>query len=330
MSGRGWLSGWVWITGRTRRIPPFNRAPVALPRASPRQARIISPSWRSCLPGKGVAGAHEPSGRGAAVDDQVGADHRTGRGRGEIEHRGRHFFGLRDPSERVFFTRSARSASVSPGRSDMGAADAPGLTALMRMPWWMWSRAAARVSAETAAFEAMYAAALGIRRCAPRLEEILTMVPPPFSFMCAISCFMASQTPVTLVRSTASHSSSLTSPTGTVPLSIPALLTAMSSPPKRVTLSHTRFWSRPESVTSAVTAAAVPPAASMRPTVSSRGAAVRPATTTDAPSAANASAIARPRPEPAPVTRTVLPVKRFISVAPLSDGLLGAVVQEGD
>ncbi len=139
------------------------------------------------------------------------------------------------------------------------------------------------------------------------------MTPPPFSFIWAISCFMASQTPVTLVRSTASQSSSRTSPTGPAPRNIPALLTAMSSPPKRLTLSSTRSRTRPESVTSTVTAPAVPPPASMSRTVSSREAAVRPAATTEAPSAAKASAMARPRPEPAPVTRTVLPVKRFMT-----------------
>jgi hypothetical protein len=61
------------------------------------------------------------------------------------------------PIGSVVFSRATRSASVSPGRSDISVSVGPGLTALMRTPSPMYSRAAVRVSALNAALEAAYA-----------------------------------------------------------------------------------------------------------------------------------------------------------------------------
>lgn len=62
-----------------------------------------------------------------------------------------------------------------------------------------------------------------------------------------------------------------------------------------------------ESVTSATTALAEPPISC---TAEASRRSSRPATTTVAPSAANAFAVARPMPELPPVTRTILPANR--------------------
>jgi hypothetical protein len=135
------------------------------------------------------------------------------------------------PSGMTAPSRSARSASVSPGRSDMSVSVAPGLTALMRIPSAMWSRAAVRVNALTAAFDAAYAAIPGRRPCAPMFEAMLTITPPPPVRICAISCFMDSQVPVRLVCTTEVNPSSSRSAAGAGEPRIPALLNATSSPP---------------------------------------------------------------------------------------------------
>jgi hypothetical protein len=58
------------------------------------------------------------------------------------------------PAGKASLSRWSRSVAVSPGRSDMGVSIGPGLMALIRMPSAMYSRAAARVSALTAALVA--------------------------------------------------------------------------------------------------------------------------------------------------------------------------------
>ncbi len=58
------------------------------------------------------------------------------------------------PIGRASLSRSERSASLSPGKSDIAVSIGPGLMALMRMPWPMASRAAVRVRALAAALEA--------------------------------------------------------------------------------------------------------------------------------------------------------------------------------
>src|SRR5690606_16491879 len=99
-------------------------------------------------------------------------------------------------------TRASRSASVSPGKRDMGVSTGPGLMALMRTPWAMFSLAAVRVRVLMAALVAAYAPIAGRVRWAPTVEATLTMAPPPWLRMWAISCFMHNQVPVRLVAST--------------------------------------------------------------------------------------------------------------------------------
>lgn len=77
------------------------------------------------------------------------------------------------------------------------------------------------------------------------------------------------------------------------------------------------------SLTSATAYRALPPSASMSPTVSFKVSSVRPATVTSAPSAAGARAVARPMPEPPPVTSAILPANcrvRACLPSPMSGG----------
>jgi hypothetical protein len=83
---------------------------------------------------------------------------------------------------------------------------------------------------------------------------------------------------------------------------MPALLTRMSIPPKAATVSRAMRSASSGLATSPVTRAAVPPAFSIRRTVSSSSARRRPDTMTRAPSRANSSAVPRPMPVPPPVT----------------------------
>ncbi|GAA4211887.1 hypothetical protein GCM10023074_60930 [Microbispora amethystogenes] len=136
-------------------------------------------------------------------------------------------------------------------------------------------------------------------------EATFTITPEPCARITAISCFMARKTPVVLTWRARAQSSSGRSATAP-PTKIPALLTATSRRPNRVTICRTSRATSGESVTSAVTAAARPPSASMSLTVCSSASRPREAATTTAPSRANPRATARPAPEPAPVTSTTL------------------------
>ena len=82
------------------------------------------------------------------------ADGESGFGGGEPEYRGGFGDGSCPARRQRACQARLRSASVSPGRSDMGVSMGPGLMALMRMPSAMYSRAAARVRALTAALVA--------------------------------------------------------------------------------------------------------------------------------------------------------------------------------
>lgn len=190
---------------------------------------------------------------------------------------------------------------------------APGLTALMRTPSWMWSRAAPRVRAETAALVAAYAAAPGTRVWAPKVEAMFTIEPPEgCERIWRISARSARNIPVRLMSSCSCQSADDSSAKGCPPRNTPALLTATSSEPKRSTAASTTAWISASRATSPVTMSDLPPASSISRIVSVSGSRPRPATTTCAPSAANARAMARPIPEPAPVTRAVLPMKRVM------------------
>ncbi len=99
----------------------------------------------------------------------------------------------------------------------------------------------------------------------------------------------------------------------------PALLCTTSMPPYSAAAAANIASSERGSVTSVRTNIAVPPASWIMPTVSLPPASSMSATTTDAPSAANASAVARPIPEPAPVTTATFPCTSTGGIVPRNE-----------
>src|SRR5947208_4192312 len=144
----------------------------------------------------------------------------------------------------------------------------------------------------------------------PAPEEVLTIAPPPCLSIRVISYFMHRNTPRRSMLMIRSHATPSTSAVGTNFFgSTPALLKATSSRPKASTvLSRAALTSSPR-VTSHVTASARPPCSSIMRAVSWLPCSDTSATTTLAPSRANASAAARPMPLAAPVTNATFPVK---------------------
>ena len=88
---------------------------------------------------------------------------------------------------------------------------------------------------------------------------------------------------------------------------VPALLTRMSSVPKRSTVCAIMAATAASSVTSAERARLWHPIAPKRCAVSCTRSSRRPTQTTEAPASASASAKTTPSPEPAPVTRATRP-----------------------
>src|SRR5437899_10374863 len=141
----------------------------------------------------------------------------------------------------------------------------------------------------------------------PAPEDVFTIAPPPCLRISGISCFMHRKTPRRLVSMIRFHSSSSYSAVGAGFLgSMPALLNAKSSRPKVLSKAALTSAAR---VTSHRTASARPPCASIMRAVSWLPCSDTSATTTLAPSWANASAAARPMPLAAPVTNATFPVK---------------------
>src|SRR6185503_3861088 len=92
-----------------------------------------------------------------------------------------------------------------------------------------------------------------------------------------------------------------------------ALLTRMSTPPKRAAAAATIFCTAAPSATSAVTPSALPSARSISPATASASLRLeRTLTTTAAPPSASASAIPRPILRPAPVTMATRPASSLV------------------
>ena len=95
---------------------------------------------------------------------------------------------------------------------------------------------------------------------------------------------------------------------------MPALLNAKSSRPNASTVLASAAFTSAAFVTSHRAATARPPCPSTRRTVSRLPSSDTSATTTLAPSRANATAAARPMPFAAPVTNATFPAKPFFSL----------------
>jgi hypothetical protein len=104
--------------------------------------------------------------------------------------------------------------------------------------------------------------------------------------------------------------------TGLIGCSAPALLKAMSRRPNRSTADCGAASTSSPRVTSHITANDRPPACSITRAVSTLPSMATSATTTLAPSRANARALARPMPLVAPVTNATFPSKRRVMASP--------------
>src|SRR5699024_7254178 len=113
-----------------------------------------------------------------------------------------------------------------------------------------------------------------------------------------------------------------------IPPKIAALLTSMSSPPKRSTAASAQAVAEDSSETSVCWKKAWPPASTISAATRAPCSSDTSATTTLAPSAASALAYSSPIPPAAPVTIAVLPSKRPMAVCLLKSGC-GAGVCEG-
>src|SRR3954454_9894430 len=135
-----------------------------------------------------------------------------------------------------------------------------------------------------------------------------TIDPPPASSRCGMANFETRNGPRRLTRRISSNVSTSHSCTGThVAVSMPALLTSVSSPPSAATAPSTTVRAPSTSDTSPTAATAVPPAATISSTVRCVRSGSRPPTATAAPSRAKRVATSRPIPLDAPVTSARFP-----------------------
>src|SRR6266478_7368802 len=130
------------------------------------------------------------------------------------------------------------------------------------------------------------------------------MLPCPCANITRSSCFMLSSVPSTLVSKVALYVSADCSVTGPGVPSVPALLTAASSLPKRATALSTSPRTSSSRRTSARRNSASAPSSRSSAINRFPSSSCRPDTTTRAPSVAKARAVARPIPVSAPVINT--------------------------
>ena len=135
----------------------------------------------------------------------------------------------------------------------------------------------------------------------PAPDEMLTMRPNFWRFMCGAAACEHQKAPCTFASNRTSQSCSLTSSMGfaTCPRTPPAQLTRMSMPPRAFAISSKTRPTAARSARSRVRVALAPDSAAMRRPASSRSSAQ-----TWAPSAARDCTMLRPMPCAAPVTAT--------------------------
>ncbi len=133
-------------------------------------------------------------------------------------------------------------------------------------------------------------------------DEMWMIRPDRCSIMGGVAAFVVKNNPRALIDMTRSYSSAVSVWNGPGRGPTPALLTRMSSRPRRSRMAATTSALDCSLRTSCAAANARPPAAVMALAVDSASSASMSATTTSAPSAASVSAMARPMPRAAPVT----------------------------
>ena len=184
----------------------------------------------------------------------------------------------------------------------------PGQITLTRIRCCASSIASICPSASCPAFVVAYALAPAVVNVRVPLIELVMAIAPPAFFISGTAWCTVRNVPRRLIRTVSSHSSGFSSSIGAQTPFTPALAKTKSSRPKRSFTRPKRSAICPSSATSAATAIAARPIASISPATFSISSAVRLTTTTSAPARASATADAAPMPDPAPVTSAILSV----------------------
>jgi len=189
----------------------------------------------------------------------------------------------------------------------------PGATVFTRTPDGPYSAAQDLVSEWIAVLVALYSADPAIPT-RPLIDPTLTIAPPPRAAMSGAISPVSRMTDFTFTASAPSISSSPISAVGPGAMSMAALLTRMSSgaPAAARAASASSRAAAPPPARSAPAKAAAPPRSAISATTFSPLAALRPLTTTNAPSPASARAMPAPMPSVEPVTRAVRPCRRAV------------------
>src|SRR6266542_651692 len=206
------------------------------------------------------------------------------------------------------YSRTWSLPPVTP--SNISVATWPGVMVLTLMPRSARSGASVRARLSTAALLAAYTDARPTPRCTSQ-EAFSTTEPPPSNNGSAF--WTVKYAPLKLVPTTRSKSASVTSAVRAAD-AIPALANTPSNRPNRCRTWLTRSSRSTVQVTSVGTASTRSSASRSLVAFSSRSA-LRPASTTLAPSSTSRRAVARPMPLPPPVIRTVFPSNSAMSPA---------------
>src|SRR3990170_2558472 len=202
--------------------------------------------------------------------------------------------------------RSIRARAGAPGiASQRGVSTAPATSRPTRTPSPRSSSASTRLHAATPALVAAYAAAPAMGRSAAT-EPTFRIVPRRWRSMTGSTARQHTSTARRFSASIASQSAGLAPATGPND-AVPAAVTSTSRRPSSATASPASASTAASCVPSVGIASARPPRARMCAATPARCWRERAASTTAAPSAANASATARPIPRPAPVTSAPCP-----------------------
>ncbi len=149
---------------------------------------------------------------------------------------------------------------------------------------------------------------MSARPIRPAAEEMLTIEPPPASFIAGITVFMPMKTPVRLMSTTLRNRSTL-SVSRNMPVEIPALLTSPSTEPNSSRAYATTRCQSSSMVTSRCWYRAASPSSRAVAAPSSSRTSAR---TTRRPAATAWRAASAPRPRAPPVMMTVLPLRSFM------------------
>src|SRR5581483_5376737 len=206
------------------------------------------------------------------------------------------------PSGDIAAVRSIASGVITRSiRSDIVV---PGATQFARTPYRPTSSARCRVNIATPAFDAAYAACVGLSRKRPEIEDMVTIAPRRAPIIAGRNSRTVRNVDVRFASITSRHSASVSSTTGVNDSNPPANGTSSSTSPSSPSTSARIAATSLSLVQSPATASASPPSSATSASTPSRE---RPLTATRAPFRTSARHVAAPIPFEPPVTRATLP-----------------------